>query len=107
MLFYAFSLIYSPPYTIPLPLIGERDGSFRQYGVRCIISTRGNKVQKISKQYTQKMIIRTDPVILKNNHQNRPRDPSGLPFSHHKNLLNVYSYLFDKCTYSYLDFDIL
>ena len=58
MLFYAFSLIYSPPYTIPLPLTGERDISFWRYGVRCIISTRGNKVQKISKQYTQKMIIR-------------------------------------------------
>ena len=28
----------SPPYTIPLPLTGERDVSFWRYGVRCFIS---------------------------------------------------------------------
>ena len=38
MLFYANSLFIPPPYTIPLPLTGERDVSFRRYGVRCFIS---------------------------------------------------------------------
>ena len=38
MLFYANSLINPPPYTIPLPLTGERDVSFWRYGVRCFIS---------------------------------------------------------------------
>jgi len=38
MFFYANSLINPPPYTIPLPLTGERDVSFWRYGVRCFIS---------------------------------------------------------------------
>ena len=38
MLFYANSLINPPPYTIPLPLTGERDVSFWRYGVICFIS---------------------------------------------------------------------
>ena len=32
-------VITSPPYTIPLPLTGERDVSFWRYGVRCFIRT--------------------------------------------------------------------
>ena len=38
MLFYANYLFIPLPYTIPLPLAGERDVSFWRYGVRCFIS---------------------------------------------------------------------
>ena len=38
MLFYANYLFIPLPYTIPLPLTGERDVSFWRYGVRCFIS---------------------------------------------------------------------
>jgi len=37
LLFYA-NYLFIPPYTIPLPLTGERDVSFWRYGVRCFIS---------------------------------------------------------------------
>ena len=38
MLFYAIYWFNPSPYTIPLPFTGERDVSFRRYGVRCFIS---------------------------------------------------------------------
>ena len=40
MLFYANSLTNPIPYTIPLPLTGERDVSFWRYGVKCFIRGR-------------------------------------------------------------------
>jgi|GEM_PF-2571138 len=63
MLFYANSLFIPPPYTIPSPLHGEE--SF-VLAIWCQMHhfNEGNKVPKISKQYSQKMSIITAPVIL-------------------------------------------
>lgn len=61
MLFYTNILINTPIHH-PSPPFGERDGSFRRYGVsRCISMSVKSKDSQITNFYSQKMITEPDP----------------------------------------------